>query len=203
VLLDPFIPNPDVRSRQEIVVRAPAGVVLDVARGFDMQSIPGVRAIIWLRGRVLGATAHRGRAPIGLVGEMLGMGWGRLAEERDRYFVAGAACQPWRADVVFSPIPPERFAAFADPDRVKIAWTLEAETIEPALTRFATETRAVATDESARRKFRRYWRAFGVGVPVIRWLLLPALRREAELRWRATPTPPAALPRPSPPRAAD
>ena len=63
---------------------------------------------------------------------MLGMGWGRLAEQPDDFFVAGAAWQPWQADVVFSPIPPEQFASLAEPDRVKIAWTLETEALELA-----------------------------------------------------------------------
>ena len=86
------------------------------------------------------------------------MGWGVLAEEPGRFFVAGAACQPWKADVVFTPIAAGLFASFAEPDRVKIAWTLETEALEPAVTRFATETRAAATDAPARARFRRYWR---------------------------------------------
>lgn len=68
---------------------------------------------------------------------------------------------------------------------MKIAWTLEAEPLEPALTLFRTETRVLATDEGARRKVRRYWRLAGRGIVLIRWLLLAALRREAERRYRA------------------
>ena len=43
----------------------------------------------------------------------------------------------------------------------------------------------MTTDDAARRKFRRSWRFFGVGIVMIRWLLLPALRRAAEHRVRA------------------
>jgi hypothetical protein len=183
-LLDRFVPQPDMRERHEITIRAPARIVFDVARNFDMHSIPMVQAIFWIRGKVLGARAPAGNRPTGLVDETLSMGWGRLAEEPGRFFVAGAVCQPWQADVAFSPIPPEQFASFAGPDRVKIAWTLEAEALEPALTRFASETRAVATDDKARVKFRRYWRLARIGIVMIRRLLLPALRRQAERRWR-------------------
>jgi hypothetical protein len=42
----------------------------------------------------------------------------------------------------------------------------------------------VATDAEARRKFRNYWRKFGRGIVLIRWLVLPAIRREAERRYR-------------------
>ena len=86
--------------------------------------------------------------------------------------------------MVFSPIAAGQFAAFAEPDQVKIAWTLEADALGQGVTRFATETRAVATDERARKKFRRYWRKFGAGIVLIRLVLLPAVRRQAERVWR-------------------
>jgi hypothetical protein len=183
-LLDPYIPLPDVRERHEITIQAPPGFVLDVARDFDMQSIAMVRAIIRLRALVLGAPASPPRRPAGLVSETLAMGWGRLADVPDRCFIAGATCRPWQANVVFTPLPPGQFATFPAPGQVKIAWTLEVEALGSRRTRFATETRAVATDEVARAKFRRYWRTFRAGIVVIRWLILPALRREAERRWR-------------------
>lgn len=183
--LDPFLPRFDVRERYQTIVRAPADLVLETARGFDMRSIPLVSAIFWLRATVLRGRPEE-RRPGGLDTDALrAMGWGVLAEAPGRLFVAGAVCQPWQADVVFTPIPPDLFAAYADPDRVKIAWTLEAEALAPDRTRLATETRALATDAQARAKFRVYWRLFGIGILAIRWLVVPAVRREAERRWRA------------------
>lgn len=184
--LDAFVPHPDVRERHETIVHAPADLVFDVARRFDIQSISLVRAIFWLRARLLRAKAAPAAGPGGLSPKaLLGMGWGVLLDHPGRLFVAGAACQPWRADVVFTPLEPDRFAAHDEPDCVKIAWTLEAEPLGPELARFATETRAVATDAHARTKFRRYWRLAGVGILAIRWLLVPAVRRRAEGLWRA------------------
>ncbi len=86
---------------------------------------------------------------------------------------------PYPQDIVIS-----SYIRFQN-DQVKIAWTLEAEALGPALTRFATETRVVATDAQARTKFRRYWRRFGIGIVMIRQLLLPAIRRQAEQQWRS------------------
>jgi hypothetical protein len=182
--LDRFIPRPDVLERHETIVRAPADLVLEVARRFDMRSIPLVRGIFWLRSKILRAGGPASARSDGLATDALrAMGWGDLLEIPG-FFAAGAVCQPWKADVVFTPVAADRFASYAEPDRVKIAWTLESEPLAPALTRFATETRAVATDEQARVKFRRYWRFFGVGIVAIRWFLVPAIRREAERRWR-------------------
>ena len=114
------------------------------------------------------------------------MGWGVLAREPGRCFVAGARCQPWLGDVVFTPVSPAEFAAYAEPNQVKIAWTLEVESLGPDSSRLATETRAVATDEAARKRFRGYWRWARFGIVAIRWLMLPAIRRQAERDWRRT-----------------
>ena len=172
-------------ERHETIVRAPAALVFDVAQHFDMQSIPIVRAIFRLRALLLRSHSPGAwRGGPGLVAETAAMGWGTLVSEPGRLFIAGAVTQPWMADVTFTPVPPDLFAAYAQPDMVKIVWTLEVEALGPALTRFRTETRVTATDEGARRKFRRYWRIFGIGILMIRWLLIPAVRREAERRRR-------------------
>jgi hypothetical protein len=195
--LDRFIPTTDIRRRHEIVVHAPAALVLETARNLDMFSIAPVRAIFWLRGRMLGAKEQPPRRARGLIEDALAMGWGLLAEQPGRFVVMGAVCQPWVADVVFTPVPAAEFASASLADRVKIAWTVEAEALDESTTRFANETRAVATDDQARTKFRRYWRLFGAGIVLIRWMLLPAVRRRAEQRWRAARTSPGAGP-PSP-----
>ena len=131
--LDRFSPEPDVRERRETRVRAPAEIVLEVARHFDMQSIALVRAIFWLRSQTL--RTIRRPLPHGDkldTDALTAMGWRVLAALPPRHFVAGAVCQPWMADVVFTPIPAELSAEYAEPDRVKIAWTLETQPLSPA-----------------------------------------------------------------------
>ena len=182
--LDAFIPRPDVRERHEVVVDAPAALVFATAADFDMQSIGLVRAIFGMRERILRARTVE-RKPQGLLAEMQALGWACLERREGELFVAGAACQPWLADVVFKPVPGERFAGWDEPEHVKIAWTVEAMALAPERTRLTTETRAVATDAAARARFRHYWRWARFGIVPIRWLLLPAIRRQAEARWRA------------------
>jgi hypothetical protein len=181
--LDVFIPDPQVSERFETTVRAPAHVVMDVATHFDMQSLALVRIIFRLREKFMRASPSAPRQPQGILEETRSLGWGLLAEEQGRLVVCGARCQPWLADVKFSALPPGEFTAYAEPDQVKIAWSLEAEEMGPAMTRFAQETRVVATDEQARLKFRRYWRWARFGIVAIRLLMMPAVRREAERRW--------------------
>jgi hypothetical protein len=185
--LDAFIPEPDVRERHSIVVRAPAGTVYAVAAAFDFQSMPLVRGIIRLRERLLGARPVE-RTPQPFVEEAQAMGWGVLAQEPGRLFVGGAHCQPWLANVTFTPIPPTEFKSWQEPNRVKIAWTLEVEPLGQASARLSTETRAVATDPEARRRFGHYWRWARFGIVAIRWLMLPAIKRQAEGRTSQTST---------------
>lgn len=177
--LDPFIPSPDVRERFEITIRAPAERVMSVARDFDMQSIGAVRMIVRMREWLTRSTPVL-RPPQGLVAETRSIGWGVLRDEPGRLYVSGARCQPWVADVRFHALPAGEFADWRGPDQVKIAWTLEAAPLTSMLTRFASETRVVATDEQARRKFMDYWRWARFGIVAIRLLLLPAVRRTAE-----------------------
>ena len=180
--LDDFIPMPFVRERHEITVAAPGYIVFETACDFDLLSIPIVRAIFRLRA-ILMRAAPPPRRWTGLVAETRSLGWGTLVEVPDRLHLAGAVCQPWVGNVVFTPIPPERFASYSQPDMVKIVWTLEAEPLGAERTRLATETRVEPTDLAARRKFRRYWRKAGMGILLSRWLGLPAMRRKAERRW--------------------
>ena len=182
-LLDRFIPHPDVRERFETTIRAPAAVAMQVAADFDMQSLASVKAIFWLRERLLGARPAGPRRAQGILEETRQLGWGLLDQQPGRFVICGARCQPWRADVVFTAIEPSAFASWAEPDQVKIAWTLEADEVAPGFTRFAQETRAVATDAGSRAKFMRYWRWARFGIVGIRLLMLPAVRRAAEKRW--------------------
>jgi hypothetical protein len=177
------MPHPDIRERFQITIQAPAPLVMEVARTFDIQSLSIVRAIFRLREILMRATPPGPRQPRGLLEETLDLGWGLLVDQPDRLIVCGAACQPWLANARFTPIPASRFAAWAEPDQVKIAWTLEAEAIGPVETVFAHETRAVAADPEARCKFLTYWRWARFGIIPIRLLLLPAVRRSAERRW--------------------
>ena len=183
-LLERFIPKPEVTARHEILIRAPAEIVMDVARNMDMQSVPPFRFLIRMRGFLLRAGRQSPRKPVGFIEEIESLGWGRLAQEPGRHYAAGAACKPWIGEVVFRPLPPENFTEWAEPDHIKIAWTIEAQPLGPDVSTFVSETRVVATDEPARKKFARYWRFYGKGVVWIRWAVARAVRREAERRRR-------------------
>lgn len=180
-MLDRFMPDYEVVERHRIAVAAPASITMDAAREQDLISAPIVRAIFDTRARLMGARpappAHEG-----LLSEVLSLGWGIL-EETPGEVVLGAVTRPWEADVTFTALPPDTFAAFSSPGYVKIIWSLRADEVGPDRSIFRTETRAVATDPAARARFRRYWALASPGIALIRLLSLRPLKADAERRW--------------------
>lgn len=183
-LLDRFMPLYEVIERHHVYVAAPAALTFSAAKEQDLFAIPLVRAIFKAREIALGAASDNRRRPHGLLKEVQALGWGVLAEEPYREVVVGAVTKPWEANVIFRSLPPDEFAAFAEPGFVKIAWTLRVHPIGSGSSIFITETRAVATDATARARFRRYWAFASPGIALIRRLSLAPLKRVAERRAR-------------------
>jgi len=183
-LLDRFMPAYDVVDRYHVAVAAPAAQALAIAEEMDLSNVALVRAVFKGRELLLGAdpnTRPRPR-PRGLLADMRSLGWVVLAERPGREIAVGAVTQPWEANVTFRSVSAERFAAFNEPDYVKIVWTLRADAIGDDASIFRTETRAVATDASARAKFRRYWAFLSPGIILIRRMMLGPVKAEAERR---------------------
>jgi hypothetical protein len=153
-------------------------------RGRELHEQAILRAIFKTRELVLRARADDRSQPRGLLAATLALGWGVLAQIADRQIVVGAVTRPWEPNVTFRALPPDEFAAFAEPGFVKIAWTLRADRIDGETSIFRTETRALATDSTARARFRRYWAFASPGIALIRRLSLQPLRGEAERRAR-------------------
>lgn len=186
-LLDKFMRDYDVRDRRESAFASPAETTLAAAIELDLGGSPVVRALFtgraWLLGGKAAPSVPKGQ-PNGLVASMKSMGWGVLAEEPGREIVMGGVTKPWEANPVFRAPSPEQFAGFHEPDCVKIAWTLRAVPNVSGGSTFSTETRAIATDDAARRKFRAYWSFLSPGIIVIRLAMLQSLKEAAERQWR-------------------
>jgi len=181
-LLDRFMPAYDVVDRYHVAVAAPAAQALAVAGEMDLSDVVVVRAVFKARELILGAAPDTRPRPRGLLADVRSLGWVVLAERPGREIVVGAVTQPWEANVTFRSVSAERFAAFNEPDYVKIVWTLRADAIGDRVSIFRTETRAVATDASARAKFRRYWAFLSPGIILIRRMMLGQVKAEAERR---------------------
>lgn len=183
-LLERVMPAYDIVERHHIAVAAPAEITFAAACDQDLMALPVVRSIFKARQIILGSEPDTASRPRTLLAFTKSIGWGVLAEVPGREIVMGAVTQPWQANVVFRPLPPDEFAAFNEPGYVKIVWTLRADPVGAHASIFRTETRAVATDANARSKFRPYWSFLSPGIIVIRWASLHPLKAEAERRFR-------------------
>lgn len=181
-LLDLFMPKYDVAERHHVGVGAPAEVTFGALMDLDLEDSLLVRAIFKGREMLLGAEPGVKDGPRGLVAVTKELGWVVLADMPGHEIVMGAVTRPWEPNVVFRGIPPEHFAAFNEPDYVKIVWTLRADAISPYSSIARSETRAIATEASARRKFRWYWARFSAGIALIREMSMGLVKREAERR---------------------
>ena len=183
-LLDRFMPSFDVREHHEATVRARASVTYAAAREVDLRRSPVIQGIfrarqLLMRGRAVPTTTGGS-----FLDEVQALGWRVLVEEPGRELVMGAVTQPWLADVVFRGVAPEDFAAFDEPNYVKIAWTIAVVPGKDDTSLFRTETRAAATDPTARARFRPYWTLVSPGIVLIRREMLRLVKRAAERRGR-------------------
>jgi hypothetical protein len=183
-LLDSFMPTFEVAERHVAYVRAPADITFAASCEVDLQRSPMIRAIF--KGRELALRAHHEDTDSqrGLVAMTKALGWGVLAEVPGREIVMGGVTKPWDANPAFRALPPDAFAAFDEPDYVKIAWTLRADPLRTGASLARTETRVIATDPGARKKFRRYWSIFSPGIVLIRRVALRLAKVDAERRAR-------------------
>ena len=180
--LDRFMPEYEVVERHHINVTAPADVTFAALMEMDLEDSRVIRAIFKGRELLLGADADSAPHARGLVAITQELGWGVLADVPGHEIVMGAVTQPWKANVVFRSLPPAEFAAFDEPGYVKIVWTLRADSVSDNASVARTETRVVATDAEARKKFRWYWARFSPGIVLIRELSLNLVKKDAERR---------------------
>jgi hypothetical protein len=186
-LLDTFMPRYEVCERHAIDVTAPPDVTLATAKKLELDSSIIVRALLRGRELILRSRPDTTARPTGLFEQMKSIGWGVLAETASEV-VMGAVTRPWEPNPVFRAVPPADFATFAEPGYVKIVWTLRADPRQGGGSTFRTETRAVATDQHARRKFRWYWSFLSPGIILIRAAMLPSLAAAAERAGPPHPT---------------
>jgi hypothetical protein len=174
-VLDRLLPDYDVNEVHSTVVAAPPGAVLEAIRELTPREVPLMVVLMTLR---TGPRAHRlsGRRSILAGFERAGFVALRDGPDGLAYGVVGRF---WRPSGGLRRIDPSEFAGFDEPGYAKGVVGFEVER-RGNRTLLITETRVLATDERARRSFRRYWRLVHPGSAAIRIAWLRAIRRRAE-----------------------
>ncbi len=189
-LLDNYILVPDERLRHETLVQAPLDIVYDTALSFDLLTMPTDHSIFRLRSRLIQASNLPLRGFRGLGIEAPEPRWKILEERHGQICVVGAVCKPWLDDSEVVPVSAETFRSADNPGFVKIAWSLETQSRGSETTKLASELRFAAIDDQAKAELRRYWGRSNLGIRMVPYLLLRAVRHAAERSWHNSRTTP-------------
>lgn len=182
-LADIFMPIYDVREYHESQVVASPDVAYSAFRSVDLSRSFAVRLLFAIRtlpSRLRGESAGVPRGPF--LEQVLKLGWIILKEVPGQALIAGAVTQPWEPVVRFRGVPADEFTSFNEPGFAKIIWGIAARPTEPDRSVISTETRVQTTDEASRRKFRRYWFVFGIGIRLIRRAALRIVKHDLARR---------------------
>ncbi|HYN50366.1 MAG TPA: hypothetical protein VES62_05525 [Thermoleophilaceae bacterium] len=174
-MLDEFLPHYDFNEVHSIACSAPPAAVMKAARELTPRELPLLVALMAIRS--VPALARGRRLPVRgtILDAFLRGGFVILKDEPDE-LVLGAVGRFWQASGGMARIEPKRFSSFAEPGWTKAAFGFRVE----GCTVLTTETRVLATDDGARRKFGHYWRLIRPGSCAIRVAWLRAIRRRAQ-----------------------
>jgi hypothetical protein len=180
-LLDSMIPAYDVREAHEVAVDASPDVVWSALHAVPLRAVPVFRGLMTLRelpGLLLGGRWLTADVDRPILEQMTAAGFVPLGARPPSETVLGLLTRPWRGQVG-RPEDAASFLAFDSPGWSKAVLGFR---LEPrgGGTLLVTETRVLATDASARRKFGAYWLAVGWASGLTRRAWLEAVRRVAE-----------------------
>jgi hypothetical protein len=110
-----------------------------------------------------------------------GGGWILLGERPGQELALGLVGKFWRPVIQYADVDAGQFTAFGEAGWAKSVYALSVAAIDDEHTLLRAVMRTVATDEQARRWFRRYWTlGVGSGAHVLVHGLLEVIREDAE-----------------------
>lgn len=181
-VLDRFMPAHQFSEYHQALALAPLDRLFAAAQNLDMGRSPLVGGLMLLRELPFRLSRRDFRSPgLGRSFEQLqAFGFILLAHEPSRELVLGLVGQFWSPRPVLRRLPPDEFAAFAEPGFAKVAANLLVEPLGPGLSRISTETRVQCLGPKALARFRAYWCLIRPFSGLIRREWLRLARQEAE-----------------------
>lgn len=180
--LDAFLPAYDFEEVHSVRVHAPPDRAMEAVRQVTFADLGVMQTLGRIRAVAMGNLKDTAAPPPKPVIELISTfktGFFPL-ENTDREFIFGMAGQPWNNAARPARLKPDEFPSWMLPGNVKIASNLLVEDAGNGWSRVVTETRVLATDDSARRTMARYWRLIYPGSAMIRKSMLNAIQVRAE-----------------------
>jgi hypothetical protein len=190
LLIDQFLPTYDVGVVHAAVFRAAPARCFLAASELDLFQAPLIQALIGIRGlpqrvtstlkgRETTTTLEASRRTFRLR-DMVDLGWISLGETPGVEMVLGQVSRPWTGVAVSGHVPttPEQFSSFGEPGFAKVATSLRVDPYGNDSSILTMETRVAITDDTSRRRFRRYWLVIGPFSSLVRRMALRLLAAE-------------------------
>ena len=180
--LDQLLPSHEFSDTVSVESSAGAARGLRAAREVSAVEMPLSLMLLTARAVPLMISRRRVILPRGALWDdlMRTAGFAAFEDAPGRPLLMGYIGQPWKPTGSGAPVRTrEEFLAWDEPGWAKVAAAFWAES-NGSGTRLITETRIHLTDESARRKFARYWRLVRFGSVLLRRDWLRAAKRRAE-----------------------
>jgi hypothetical protein len=180
-----YLRNPRHTETMRIFVKAKPAVAWELARHYDMFSVPWVQFLFNLR--TVSDLFHKGKKTLGDKGKGAideiaenDKGFKILHETPGKDVVVGAIGKFWHLDIPFAEVEAEEFEDFNESGWGKVAWSI---TVEPFLTgsTICFELRTSATDDESWRKLNLYYHIIGNFSKLIRHSLMRSLKDELGL----------------------
>ena len=190
MLLDLFLPEFDVRTHHVIRIAASPKHVYASLWSTDFDYWGLTRALYAIRALPALAVAsldnrRRIREELKLrrftLEDLLGHGFGLLAERSDDELVIGTVGRFWRARGQLCATTGGDFVKPAPPGTAKAAWSFAVRQHPNGGTELRTETRVWCPDSATRWRFRAYWTLIRPFSALIRREMLTAVRVRAEM----------------------
>lgn len=178
------MPDYDVVERHSIYVAAPVDVVFRTVDGLTPEEVPSFSVLMGLRGlpsRLGRKESVPGRDSEPALQRLKRAGFKELIRHAPTETVIGVIGCFWqlKPTILDDFGAPNEFVAFERPGYAKATMNFHVWPEGQGST-LTTETRVKATDDSARRSFRRYWLVVRPGSAVIRQGLSKAVKKKAE-----------------------
>ncbi len=155
-MLEDFLRDHHFEELHRISCSAPPAAVMRSARELTPRELPLLVVLMAIRGLPALARGRRLRVR-GTIVDAFRRGGFVVLEDTPDELVLGTVGRFWQAAGGIRRIEPDRFRGFDEPGWAKVAFSFRVEQID-GVTVLQTETRVLATDEGARRRFGRYWR---------------------------------------------
>jgi hypothetical protein len=195
-LADDLLSVFDVSDELAVVVEVGAAATWDALNNADLIDVGRRRPLVGVLGALrdlpeIATHLLHGERPLGAPVRLtlrdatglptIGGGWILLGERPGEELALGLVGKFWRPVIEYADVDAEHFKAFAEPGWAKTVYALGVTALDADRTLLRAVMRTVATDERARRWFRRYWTlGVGSGAHVLVHGLLDVVREDAE-----------------------